>query len=134
MKPVYVYRNLKHGRASQPLYSIMQDGRVIDRRHRVLLDSATFVVREAGRQRVLTEGRKNVHAFVKGYLVDEADVYSTNVDRADLPVKVTYNPFKGPNFTVADGTPVTGAQAVLLNEHGITAANLSVTVAGINPA
>lgn len=114
MSDVYVYRNLKHGRTAPPLYSIMQNGRVIDRRHRVLLIGAQFIVREAGRQRVIREGRKNVHAFVKGRLAAALGV-------EDLPVKLTYNPFNGPHFTTADGTPVTGARRVLLNEHGITA-------------
>ncbi len=74
-KPVRVYRNLKHGRKTRPLYSIMQGGRVIARRHRVLLsgknDYCIFVVNEAGRQRVLKQKRKNVHAFVAGYLASD---------------------------------------------------------------
>lgn len=114
-KYVYVYRNLKHGRAAPPLYSILRDGKVIDRRHRVLLTDASFVVREAGRQRVLTEGRKNVHAFVKGVLADE-----TGVQEA-FPVRLAYNPFRGPNFTTGAGVPVKAAQAVLLDASGITA-------------
>ena len=115
---VYVYRNLKHGRSAPPLYSIMRDGKVIDRRHRVFLSDASFVVREAGRQKVLTQRRKNVHAFVKGRLIgDEVTPPAT------LPVKVSYNPYAGPDFT-ADGRAVKHAQAVLLDASGITAAYL----------
>jgi hypothetical protein len=46
---VWVYRNLKHGRGARPLYSIMSKGRVIARRHRVLLTDCRLVVREGGR-------------------------------------------------------------------------------------
>lgn len=117
---VYVYRNLKHGRTARPLYSIMQNGRVIDRRHRVLLTGATFVVRPAGRLKVLQTGRKNVHAFVKGTLVDEHGAFGIDADGADLPVKVTYHPRTTDTF-LAEGRPVTGAGGVLLNERGISA-------------
>lgn len=122
---VYVYRNLKHGRHAPPLYSIMRNGRVIDRRPRVLLSDATFVVHEKGRQRVIKEQRKNVHAFVKGRLVDERGGFGIDADSAkDLPAKVRYNPYEGPNFTW-EGRPVKGARAVLLNERGISAAYTS---------
>jgi hypothetical protein len=120
---VKVYRNLKHGKAAPPLYSIMHKGRVIDRRHRVMLSTATFKVNEAGRQRVIIEKRKNVHAFVIGQLVDDKGVFGQDADGKDLPAKLRYNPYEGPWFTEAiTGQPVKGARAVLLNEHGISAA------------
>jgi hypothetical protein len=50
------------------VYSVRQDGKVVAHAEFVKLREATFVVREAGRQRVLMTGRKNVHAWVRGYL------------------------------------------------------------------
>ena len=63
------------------------DGRWLVRGYadEVMLRDATFKVSEAGRQRVISEGRKNVHAFVVGTLVDSLP---------PTPVAVTYNPYK----------------------------------------
>lgn len=64
-KPVRVYWNLH-----RHCYSVQQRGLVVAHAQSVTLHSAGFKVSEAGRQRVLREGRKNVHAFVTGYLTD----------------------------------------------------------------
>lgn len=120
---VEVYRNLRHGRNARPLYSIRRPGgRVIYRRHRVLLSGAGFVVHEAGRQRALREGRKNVHAFVRGRLADSRGAFGIDANsRRDLPTKITYNPFQAGRFLGEDGAPVKAARAVLLNERGMSA-------------
>ena len=138
-KPVRVYRNLKHGRKSKPLYSIMQGGRVIARRHRVLLSQrdnypCVFWVNDSGRQRVLKQKRKNVHAFVIGYLASAEFTPKGKIPGAmgidehgkDLPARVMYNPYAAgyffiPDSTKVNGTPVRGAMAALLNENGISA-------------
>jgi hypothetical protein len=127
-KPVWVYRNLKHGRSSKPLYSIMQNGRVVDRRHRLVLRDVTFKVRESGRQRVLLEDRKNVHAFAVGTLVGSC----CGIDRngKDLPVKIGYNPHNDSTFMAVVmnkwvrklAYPIHSARCVLLNENGMSAA------------
>ncbi len=124
-KPVRVYRNLKHGRKAKPLYSVMQNGRVVQRTHRILLTDVTFVVREAGRQKVLQEKRKNVHAFVVGHIAVRG---AMGIDKSgpDLPVKVMYNPYNaGYFFAGAQPYPVLSARAVLINEHGISAAYIN---------
>lgn len=54
------------------------------------LHDASFIVNESGRQRVLKEKKKNVHAFVRGYIIF-----------AKVPVKgtkVVYNPYKFKHF------------------------------------
>ena len=89
-KPVLVYRNLRHGRKSRPLYSVCQDGRVVSHVHSIMLRDARFIVRESGRQRVLKENRKNVHAFIKGY-VTSSGMGTDKFGR--LPVQVVYNPY-----------------------------------------
>lgn len=98
---VSVYFNL-HKR----LFSIRAEegpkkGRVIGHSSFVLLRGATFKVSEAGRQRVLRERRKNVHAVVKGELVASqpgegkwADLYTVQMNGED----VTYNPYKWHKF------------------------------------
>lgn len=124
-RSVKVYRNLKHGRNAKPLYSIMQDGKVKARRHQVLLSSAVFVVLESGRQRVLQQKRKNVHAFVIGKLATDG---AMGIDEhgTDLPARIRYNPYHTGYFYCDNLTDhefaVEGAGAVLLNERGMSAA------------
>ena len=59
-KPVRVFRNWKHD-----CYSIMQDGRLRASAKQVRLANVEFQVRESGRQRMLVENRRNVHAFAE---------------------------------------------------------------------
>ena len=132
-RTVKVYRNLKFGKNAKPLYSIMQDGKVKARRHRVLLSSAVFLVLESGRQRVIKEKRKNVHAFVIGKLVSEEFTPKGEIPGAagidehgsDLPARIRYNPYRAGYFFCDNLTDqefaVEGAGAVLLNERGMSA-------------
>ena len=64
---VQVYRNLNNG-----LISIqdLSTGLVLGHAYAIDLEEANFIVREAGRQQVIREQRKNVHAFVRGKVVD----------------------------------------------------------------
>lgn len=120
-KRVWVYRNLKHGRKRPPLYSIMQGGIVVARRHRLLLRDVVFVVRKAGRARVLLTGHKNVHAFAVGYLAGRRGGFGVTGNRAGerLAQTVAYYPHSMERFGTADAY-VNGASAVLLNESGMT--------------
>jgi len=62
---VEVYRNLRNG-----LMSVREcGGRVLTHEHDVFIRGARFVVGPMGRERVLREGQKNVHAYVRGELV-----------------------------------------------------------------
>lgn len=126
---VYVYRNLKHGRKTRPLYSVLYKRKVIARLHRVLLSSAHFNVREAGRKRYLRTGRKNVHAFVVGRFTGEKGAFGIDAEtHKDLPVHVKYDPQIAGYFFEPSGDPrvkigrrIDYARAVLLNERGISA-------------
>ena len=73
-------------------------GRVIRHANSVVINSPKFVIRQAGREKVLKEGSKNVHAFVKGILEWASDKeYRLKGGR-----KVTYNPYKYNSFVIAD--------------------------------
>ncbi len=63
------------------------------------LVDVVFKVSEAGRQRVLREGRKNVHAFVVGTVVPEA------LDAHGWWWNISYNPYKGPDFMMSTPAP-----------------------------
>lgn len=119
-KPVKVYRNLH-----RKCYSIMQGGLVVAYATQLCLADVTFVVNEAGRQRVLRTGRKNVHAFAIGRLVHSGMGVDHTAGPRSLPVKVVYNPRVSGSFESADFVPhvsVYGAYFAVLNEHGIQAA------------
>lgn len=131
---VKVYRNLHNG-----LYSIQRLGRVIGHAQRVALTNTTFVVSEAGRQRVIREGKKNVHAFAQG---DLAEVYGfqgyrgrhvgklEGLNESDLPprflermTRVTYNPYKFDSFVDAETKQPMGSGLVVImdNKSGVIA-------------
>ncbi len=83
-------------------------GRVIMHADRVTLKDVKFKVSEAGRQRVIREKRKNVHAFVVGELV--------SVDNRPIVGElITYNPYVYNTFVTAfDKTPIKSAQTAHL--------------------
>ena len=104
---VEVYFNL-HKR----VFSIRscRTGRVIHRAKHVHIVNPKFVVREGGRQRVLRERKKNVHAFVRGNLTAFKDSPSYLADT------IGYNPYKYDSFVnVTDKAPVYKAFRAWLN-------------------
>ena len=65
---VDVYRNLHNGLYSIKARSGNNKGLVVAHAQQVWLDDVEFVVSDAGRNRVLREKKKYVHAFVRGTL------------------------------------------------------------------
>ena len=108
---VRVYRNLR-----KECFSVMEKGRVIDHVSNVILANAKLIVSEAGRQRVLRDKRKNVHAFVEGGRLPDAGAYSLLTFRSWKACPVRYNPYTGPSFMTEDG-PIASAPYVVLS-HG----------------
>ena len=105
---VEVYFNLhKH------LFSVRscRTGKVMHHAGRVHIKDPTFVVRQSGRKRVLREGKKNVHAFVRGEIT-----YFTDFDPDYLDYTlVAYNPYKHETFVdVCDVRPVRTAKRAML--------------------
>ena len=87
---VEVYYNLHKN-----VFSVRHKGKVIAWGNRVTIENPQYVVREKGRQKVLEEGRKNVHAFVRGTLSD-IDIF--NQECLSMPKEVIYNPYKYDSF------------------------------------
>jgi hypothetical protein len=76
-----------------------------------------FHVDVKGREKVLREKRKNVHAFVKGYLQD-----AENVDTDRPATEVTYNPYKYETFVDKSNEKfVYYADEVVLTHNKVTA-------------
>lgn len=99
---VFVYFNLHKKCFSIKALEGDRKGKVIAHSDTVVLEGCKLMVSEAGRQRVLREKRKNVHAGVSGTWIH----YCTN--RADnafdflsmVGKQVTYNPYKYASFVV----------------------------------
>ena len=108
MIKVEVYFNL-HKR----VFSVRscKTGRVVHHTKNVHIRDPQFVVREGGRQRVLRERKKNVHAFVRGY--------ATYFEDCPMSDTIGYNPFKYDSFVkMPDETPVHKAKRAWLNVNG----------------
>lgn len=102
---VDVYRNLH-----RKCWSVRHRGRVQSHCETVTLGDVTFRVSEAGRQRVLRERRKNVHAVVRGTLVAYGGVVG------ECTLEVTYNPYESGTFRYAlTGMPVLTAKVAYLH-------------------
>ena len=102
-KPVEVYKNLHKG-----VWSIRQAGKVVAHSDYVFLADAKFVVRPGGRARVLREKRKNVHAFVKGFVVPPS---VAGVETDGTWKDISYNPYQHSTFVTGE-TPVSQARYV----------------------
>lgn len=88
-KKVMVYKNLHNGK-----FSIKQDGLVVAHVDSIVLSRAIFKVNESGRQRVIKEQKKNVHAFIVGY----PEKCNTSQNDVDNLRRVTYNPYESGSF------------------------------------
>lgn len=110
-KPVHVYKNLHKG-----CFSVRQGGIVKCHAKSVYLENAKFVVSEKGRQRVIKEQRKNVHAYVKGTVADPKEI--NRKIRLDFHwTKCYYDPYRDEKFTDEFDQHVESAQYVDLY-HG----------------
>jgi len=65
-------------------------GRVIAWEKSIVIKGPLFVVSEAGRQRVIREGRKNVHAGIRGLWVGTSPFPLENIGGR----RITYNPYR----------------------------------------
>ena len=131
-----VYRNL-HFR-DDTVYSVRKDGLVEGHALMVILDGSTkkpvkLAVGPKGNERVREEQRKNVHAVVRGHMVN-AVWYSNDMDAFELGhakdacidfqkrymeeregyrwLEVVYNPYKYKTFMTRDTDPFKGPEDV----------------------
>jgi len=113
---VKVYRNL-HAHSPEEKWSIQQDGKVVAHAESLVLSGVEFKVSQKGRQRVLRERVKNVHAFLIGKLScsDRAEAVASSGGS-----KVIYNPYHcGTFITYEGGFPVSFSHEVFLTSEGV---------------
>lgn len=99
---VFVYFNLHKKCFSIKALEGDMKGRVIAHRDNVLLFRSTFKVSQAGRERVLREKRKNVHAGVCGTWYESWNDGITLDSVKERGEPVTYNPYKYTSFVYKD--------------------------------
>ena len=94
---VFVYYNLHKHCWSVKALTGENKGRVIRHAAVVTLRDVVGKVSEAGRQRVLKEKKKNVHAGIVGTLVSTDTIPPSDVLRTAMR-PITYNPYKYTTF------------------------------------
>jgi hypothetical protein len=108
---VFVYYNLHKRKWSVRALEGPDKDRVIAHKDELYLRRPVFKVSEAGRQRVLQERRKNVHAGVVG---------EWELCYDDLTTEVTYNPYKYSSFVVrATEQPIASAAMAKLSHRKV---------------
>lgn len=111
---VFVYYNLHRKLWSIRAVEGPNKGRVVAHSDTVLLHNAHGKVSQAGRRRVLAEGRKNVHAGIVGTLVH------TGAEGLFYGHSVTYNPYKYTSFVYTDTlVPFEGAEYVYMHHRQV---------------
>lgn len=120
---VFCYFNLHRHCFSVRALEGPDKGRVVAHADAVHLQNVTFKVSEAGRQRVLREKRKNVHAGAVGTLESLLAPGAKPDSRWKRRLTgfrnggraVSYNPYRGSSFfECANGSAIAGAQDCLL--------------------
>lgn len=109
---VKVYRNL-----TKDCYSVVncKTGLVVNHVKSICLADCVLRVRPAGRERVIKEQCKNVHAYVSGFITDPPQ-------KDKHWIKITYDPYKYytfVNFKTKD--PIYKAEYVHLTETEVKA-------------
>lgn len=119
---VFVYYNINlSNKLGRPLWSIRneQTGKIIGHDQKIVLRDATFVVGQAGKERVRDEKRKNVHAGVRGYIVHGEEA------KMGFGSPITYNPYKYDTFVeLPDEKPVKGAKLVHMVDKKVGATGI----------
>lgn len=106
---VEVYRNLHNGLLSIRDYKTKH---VLGHCETIELQGVQFKVNQKGRERVLKEKRKNVHAYAIGR-------YMGNPETFNGTQQLTYNPYKYKSFVNAStGQAVAAADYAFLAKEG----------------
>jgi len=106
---VEIYFNLH-----KKVFSMRHKGKVIAHVCNAMLKHVTYVVQPAGRAKVLREGKKNVHAFARGELIERIPLFNYRGNVAK------YNPYKAATFVDIDDEPLYKSDIAYLALHSDT--------------
>lgn len=103
----YTYRNLNKGG-----FSVKHRGLVVNRNDSMIIDNGEFRVSLPGRNRVLKDKKRNVHAYIVSDNFESRDFKLTK----DC-LEVTYNPYKAEFFYIkTSGKRIDKADKILLKD------------------
>jgi hypothetical protein len=109
---VFVYYNLHKHLWSVKALEGDNKGKVIAHRRKIVLHNPIGKVSEAGRQRVLRDKCKNVHAGLVGHWFDDSPEIHGE--------QITYNPYKYASFVyAANEQPFNGASLALMEDRKV---------------
>jgi hypothetical protein len=94
---VRIHRNLHHSNWSIVAVSGSLKGLVVGHAEQIGVWGPRFIVNEAGRQRVLRDRKKNVHAYIEGSL--SLTIPTDNL--LTIRHRVAYNPYRADSFMVS---------------------------------
>lgn len=136
----YIYRNLHKPGHTYSLRAMEGEhaGRVIGYSSCFAVEDVKFVVNEAGRQKVLATGHKNVHAAIVGSVTSlygyearrstQIELHETYYNMQSQMTNVSYNPHKAATFyNVNTGEPVYGAGVVFVSGNRIEAYSVTAS-------
>lgn len=108
---VFVYFNLRKKAFSVKALEGEHKGKVVMHSPSLKMENISFKISEAGRQRVIKEKQKNVHAGVVGYLTDHTQA---------CDVEATYNPYKYSSFVEkSNENPIFIADVAILSNKKV---------------
>lgn len=124
----FVYFNLNRKCWSIKAMEGPSKGLVVGHAKYVDMADVTWKVSEAGRQRVIRDKRKNVHAGAVGNIqrwlgvdgrarshCEGKSTFDRHSQSPSVPDCVTYNPYRAPTFTDVDtGDPVTHSECAFM--------------------
>ena len=113
---VQVYWNYHKKKWSVVALEGEDKGRVITHADVVMVEDAKLAVQPRGNEKVREEGKKNVHAFVRGQWASQDEViYPKWLTQDEVKRGIKYNPYKYESFVLADtDEPVYEARSVAL--------------------
>lgn len=95
-------------------------GRIVGHSDNVVIISPEFVVRQAGREKVLKTKQKNVHAFVRGHVLEDYAPKKEYIIPSGKKDIAKYNPYKYTHFVNSKEERVYNADmAVMTNNNNI---------------
>lgn len=108
----YIYRNLH-----KDCFSVRHKGRVIAHLQNIIAGDVSFIVSQKGRERVLKEKKKYVHAYVAcRWFSDATQQIMKGI--IDTKEEIKYNPYKNEHFEMA-GQKIETIGKVIMSENKV---------------
>jgi hypothetical protein len=111
---VRVYRNLNNGRISVQAQDDQNRWKVVAHVQDLVMCQVSLTVRQSGRQRVIAQRQKNVHAWAEGRLVGVVD------EALDCPINLAYDPYRNSCFVERSSQkPIVQCQALVVRNNRV---------------